>query len=59
MYYVGVDYHLEIAVACITDARGKEWKLLELPSTPEGMDVLIDVMKGKKFRVLGRRSHTP
>ena len=53
MYYVGVDYHLEIAVACITDASGKEWKLLELPSTPEGMDVLIDVMKGKKFRVLG------
>jgi len=53
MYYVGVDYHLEVAVACITDAHGKEWKTLELPSTPEGMDILIDVMKGKKYRVLG------
>jgi len=53
MYYVGIDYHLEIAVVCITDGHGKEWKLVELPATPEGMDVLINIMKGKKYRVLG------
>ena len=53
MYYVGIDYHKSVAVACIIDGKGKELETIELPSTPEGMDMLIGKMGKKKFKVLG------
>ena len=56
MYYVGIDYHKSVAVACIIDGKGKELETIELPSTPEGMDMLIGKMGKKKFKYSERRS---
>lgn len=53
MYYIGADYHKDIAVVCIIDDKGKEIDTLELPATPEGMDILIERMGKKKFKILG------
>ena len=56
MYYVGHDGHKDISVFCITTASGNVKETFEVPATPEGMDVLIEKMKGKKFKVLAEAS---
>ena len=56
MYYVGHDGHKDISVFCITTAAGNVKETFEVPATPEGMDVLIEKMKGKKFKVLAETS---
>ena len=53
MWYLGVDYHLEIAVVCVMTPTGKVSSKFEVPATPEGMDEMIDRVKDKRFRVLG------
>ena len=56
MYYVGHDGHKDISAFCITTASGNVKETLETTATPEGMDVLIEKMKGKKFKVLAEAS---
>lgn len=56
MYYVGHDGHKDISVFCIQTASGNVKDTFEVPATPEGMDVLIDRMKGKRFKVLAETS---
>ena len=53
MYYIGVDYHLEVAVACIMGPSGNVLEKISLPATTKGMDMLIERMAGKRFKVLG------
>lgn len=58
MYYVGHDGHKDISAFCITTASGNVKETFETTATPEGMDVLIEKMKGKKFKVLaGQHLH--
>lgn len=53
MWYVGIDYHLEIAVVCIMGPTGKVKEKFEVSADPTGMDTVIGKMNGKKYRVLG------
>lgn len=56
MDYVGHDGHKETSVFWITTASGNFRECLEAPATPEGMDMLIERMKGRKFKVLAEAS---
>lgn len=56
MYYVGHDGHKDNSVFCITTSSGNVKETFEVPATPAGMDVLIEKMKGKKFKVLAEAS---
>ncbi len=53
MYYIGVDYQLEVAVACIMGTTGNVVDKISLPATTEGMDLLMERMRGKRYKVLG------
>lgn len=56
MYYIGHDGHKDNSVFCITTASGTVKETFEVPASPEGMDVLIEKMKGKRFKVLAEAS---
>jgi transposase len=53
MFYVGIDYHKESLAVCIMRQGGAVEKFIELEATPEGMDSLIKMMCGRKYRVMG------
>lgn len=56
MYYIGHDGHKDNSVFCITTASGNVKETFEVPATPDGMDVLIRKMEGKRFKVLAEAS---
>lgn len=56
MYYVGHDGHKDTSVFWITAASGNFKDCFEVPATPEGMDMLIERMRGKRFKVLAEAS---
>jgi len=53
MFYVGVDYHKESLAVCIMKQGGSIEEFIELDATPEGMDKLIGMMNGRKYKVMG------
>jgi len=53
MFYVGIDYHKESLAVCIMKQGGDVEKFVELYATPDGMDSLINMMGGRKYRVMG------
>ena len=56
MHYVGEDGHKDICVFTVENASGKVIETFETPATSEGMDILIEKMGGKKFKVLAESS---
>lgn len=56
MYYIGADYHKDIATICIQTASGNIKDEFEVEANSKGMDKVIDIMSGKKFRIMGETS---
>ena len=42
MYYIGADYHKDIATVCIQTASGKIKDEFEVKATSKGMDEIIE-----------------
>lgn len=56
MYYVGLDGHKDTAVFCVTTKSGTVKDTFTTAASPSGMDVLMERMKGKKYKVLAETS---
>lgn len=56
MYYVGLDGHKDTAVFCVTTNSGSVKDTFTVPASPEGMDALMERMKGRKYKVLAETS---
>lgn len=56
MYYVGFDGHKDTAVFCVTTHSGTVKDTFTTSADPDGMDVLMEKMKGKKYKVLAETS---
>lgn len=56
MYYVGADYHKDMATFCIQTASGNIKDEFEVEANSKGTDKVIDIMSGKKFRIMTETS---
>ena len=56
MYYVAYDGHKDIAVFCIQTSSGKVKEVFTTSADPQGMDVMIGKMKGRRYKVLAEAS---